>query len=143
MRYLTLSEPVQGSRFCRDKLNCNWVQEKHDFNSDVDSGVIVLPCFSRTNPRITFDTAGARRMNWASLVLLARTLSLKKGSLNTLFAPYFHLICPRPAKKKRYKYENENQIIKQYVKQIIILSSLGPEKKIHLPFSCKMTRRKH
>lgn len=79
-------------------------------------------------------------MNWASLVLLAQTLSLKKGSLNTLFAPYFHLICPRPAKKKkkRYKYENENQIIKQYVKQIIILSLLGPEK-ILLPFTCEMT----
>lgn len=80
MRYLTLSGPVHTSRFCRDKLNCNWVQQKHDFNSDVDSGVVVLPCFCRTNPRITFGTAGARHMNWDSLVLLAQTLSLKKGS---------------------------------------------------------------
>ena len=69
----------------------------------------------RTNPRITFGTAGARRMNWASLVLLAQTLSLKKGSLNTLFAPYFHLICPRPAKKKEkiqtWKWKPDYQTI--------------------------------
>lgn len=45
MRYLTLSGPVHASRFCRDKLNCHWVQQKHDFDSDVDSGVVVRLAF--------------------------------------------------------------------------------------------------
>ena len=83
-------------------------------------------------------------MNWASLVLLAQTLSLKKGSLNTLFAPYFHLICPKPAKKKR---KDTNMKMKTRLSNNIsiyisiyqtILSFLGPEK-ILLPFTCEMT----
>ena len=42
----TQASPVHASRFCRDELNCNWVQQRHDFDSDVDSGVVVRLTFS-------------------------------------------------------------------------------------------------
>ena len=77
-------------------------------------------------------------MNWASLVFFSSNSQSKEGVIKHFVRTLFPSNLSQACKKKRYKYENENQIIKQYVKQIIILSFLGPEK-ILLPFTCAMT----